>query len=240
MQTSFFTKNDVTRDEGFRKDVETLLTLPDDALARLPAHAATVMLAPSGRETENARELASQDLKVPRSHLDHALKLAQYFIRHFLKTGDAAADNPAGIAADLAHVLQLELQEERQAAIAGFFESLKRVAQDRAEKEIDRRTYAQSSLPLLESISTTVNYRVVFDEWFKVDSDIATYTPKCLGTIPLGIIQLGFDEEPIKQVFFQADRRTIRILIDHLRALEKELDVAREQLHLEEANDGCK
>ena len=225
-KSHLFSKVDLTRDEDFAKDIAVLAALEDNVLESLPEHAVHAWLAPSGRETEKVYDIASRELGVPRAQLDHTLKVSQFLIQSFLKKGEGKDDQPEDIVSDLEHIY--DLTPERHSSMLAFVERLQKLTRERVEPEARRKRYAQSSLPVLESIATTANYRLVYDEDFKVDTDISSFKPKCLGLIPVGIIELGFDSGPTGEVFFLADRRAIRLLIDHLKGLEKQLDAARE------------
>jgi hypothetical protein len=152
-------------------------------------------------------------------------------LREFLSGGEAYEDDPCDIASDFVEIDFVP--EEKRRVFAAFLEELKRLARTKVDEEQRRTRYAHSSLPVLSSIVTTANYRGVFGKEFETDDDVEAYTPKCLDAIPVAIIKLGFDEGPTKEVYFQADGRLIRLLIQQLRALEKHLDATRDYLRRE-------
>lgn len=234
MKSNLFSKRDITRDDEFKKDLDVVCSLERETLANLPEHAVMVLLAPSDRETDKAADTASTKLDVPRSDLDHALKFTDFFLKEFIASGDAHKDEPGELVGDLVKTLGLPEDKERDDALETLFGALKKRAAKEVERRMLRRKFAQSALPLLMSISTTVDFRAVFDETYEVGMDLNRFNPECFGTIPLGIVQLGFDEGLARQVFFQADRRSINLLIEHLQALQKQLDIAQRQLGLEE------
>jgi hypothetical protein len=235
MQSRFFQKNDLSRSEDFKKDTETLVALKPEVLGRLSTYVQSVRLARGDRETDIASEAAATALEVPRAQLDHALNLGQFFLREFLRSGDAFDDAPEKLVADLKQMVAIP--EEKVESVIGFFRDLKQLAEGKAEKEILRLRFAQKSLPVLKSITATVNYRAVFDDYFKVDTNIQSYAPKCIDIIPMAIINLTFDEGPTQDIYFQADGRTIGVFINHLRALQKEFEIVATTLPMKEGED---
>ena len=187
-KSQLFSKLDLSRDEDFASDIEVIGSLEKNVLDGLPERAVLAWLAPSERETGNICDVASRELGVPRAQLDHAMRFAQFLVRAFLKNGEAREDQPRDIVSDLEHIYALSAKN--RASVSKFIEHLKELTHQKAEPEAQRRRYAQRSMPVLESISTTANYRIVYDEDFKVDTEISSFKPKCLGVIPMGVIQL--------------------------------------------------
>jgi hypothetical protein len=227
-KSKLFSKLDMTRDENFGKDLRVLLSLTESAIAHLAGHAAKVWLARGDEETDMASDEASTKLKVPRAQLDHALRLSSFLLSKFLKDGEGYGDKPENIVSDLETNFEISFEEKRGALLT-LVKDLKNLAEQKGDMKV-RQRYALRSLPVLEVISTSADYRLVFDKKFGVTSEISSYQPKCLDAVPVAIIQLVFDSGPTKNVFFQADRRSLRLLIDYLRAVDRELDIGQRLL----------
>ena len=223
----------MTRDENFSKDIRVLSSLPKNVIEHLAEHAIEVWLAPSEPETEAVADRASRKLRVNRAQLDHVFRISNFLIVRFLKDGEGHDDEPDDIVLDLETTLDLSFEDKRD-SILSYVTELKKGVEQKVDMATNRKRYAQRSLPVLESISATANYRLVFDEDFGVRTRVSSYQPKCLDTVPVGIIKLAFSSGPTKEVFFQADRRAIRLLIDHLEAIDKQLDIARKHFDLQE------
>lgn len=234
MKSHLFSEVDLSRSEKFKKDFLVLSELAPDVIRRIPDFAVSITLAPSDRETDAAIDLAVEGLEVPRAKLQHALAVAQQFLFGFLPSGKAHKDTPADLLEDLNELFEMPEDDQRDRALSDFLAQLKDHALATVERSVLRMQYAHASLPNLKSVSFTVNFRAVFDETYKLGTDLDAYRPKCIGTIPVGVIQLRLDEGPTQDMFFQADRRAIGVLVDHLRALERQLDIAQRDLHLEE------
>ena len=77
------------------------------------------------------------------------------------------------------------------------------------------------------TISMSADYRLVFDKEFELGKEVSSHQPKCVDAVPVAIVHLAFDSGPTKNVFFQADKRMIHIMIDYLRVIDKELDIGQ-------------
>ena len=238
MKSNLFSKIDITRSEQFEKDMKVLMSLPSEVLNKLPEYCIEVWLARTEREEDKIADRTAEDLKVPRARLDHALAISQLFIKHFLKDGDARDDDPANIVADLVEPLGF-VPKERASDLSAFLLELKTLTQDRGEKNARRIRYSSSSLPVLRSISTSVDLRVVFDTEYTSDIDPKTFSPTCLGTIPIALIKLGFNEGPTGEVYFQADWQSLQMVMNHLQAVCKQFETAEKSiLGKEKKNNG--
>lgn len=224
-KSKLFSRLDVTRDEDFAKDIQVLSSLTNGTIERLAEHAVKVWLARSDEETDIAADEGSSKLKVPRAQLDHAFRLSNFLMSKFLKDGEGRDDKPENIVADMETIFGISFGEKRD-GILTLVKKLKSLAEQNADMKT-RQRYALRCLPVLKAVSTSADYRLVFDKEFGVTSEISSHHPKCLDAVPIAIVQLVFDSGPTKDVFFQADKRTLGILINHLHAVDKELDIGR-------------
>ena len=230
IKSKLFSRFDMTRDENFVKDLRVLLSLPNSAIEHLAGYAIKIWLARGDDETDMVADEASNKLKVPRAQLDHALRLSNYLMTKFLKDGEGYGDKPENIVADMETIFKISFEEKR-APFLTLVKGLKKLAEQKSDVRM-RQHYAIRSLPALKGISTSADYRLMFDKEFGVSSDISSYQPKCLDAVPIAIIRLAFDSGPTENVFFQADKRTLHILIDRLLAVDKELDIGRHRFGL--------
>lgn len=232
MKTKLFSTLDVKSDHDFDRDLKRLFGLTDEPLSQLPHYAEKLEVSKNDTERDNVRVLASKKTTILRSELDHALDATRFLLRAFYPNELAENDNPEDIVKDL---IDLDYIKENRADIFNKFfshlsESSKNIYYDVAR----RRTYSFATLPILVSVNSTVNYRVVFDTYFKVGDDVEKYVPKCEGTIPIGNIDIRLSEDaPQEHIFFQVDRYTLKSLSSHLLALEKEFETSNKYLHLD-------
>lgn len=237
MKSTLFSKNDYMEIDSFMKDMKKALALEPEILAKLPGLASRVLAASGGTAVAEIADEASGLLGVPRSNLDDCISITVFFLRKFAEADDAESDKPEDIASDVQELFKLS--EEKRITLIDYFNNIRELADKDVKLIILRKAHARSSLPNLVSITTTVNFRVVFDKYFKQGIDLNSFSPKCLGTIPIGIINLNLEDSPYKEISFQTDKKSLRWLIESLVALEKQIDLAQSQLGLTEvSSDG--
>ena len=237
MKSTLFAKNDYMGIDDFVKDMKKVLALGPEILAKLPGFASRILAASGRTAVDEIADEASELFGVPRSNLDTSIAVTSFFLREFTETGDAASDKPEDIASDVKEIFKLS--EEKRITLIDYFNTIREIADKEVGVIILRKAHARSSLPNLESITTTVNFRVVFDKSFKQGIELSSFSPKCLGTIPIGIINLNLEDSPYKEISFQTDKKSLRWLIESLVALEKQIDLAQSQLGLTEvSSDG--
>jgi hypothetical protein len=217
--------------QEFVDDIKKLFTLPPDSIIKLPGLALRV-LAASGYKIEGIADEASKELDIPRWKLDNNISITNFFIHEFTDDGNAALDQPDNVASDAQKLFNLP--DDLKPTTVDYFRQIKNLAASEAKLILLRKAYAKSSLPNLESVTTTINFRAVFNKCFNKDSDLVSFQPKCLGTIPIGIINLNISNSSKEKIFFQTDKKSLRWLIESLQALEKELETAQAYLSLTE------
>ena len=232
MRSNLFSKIDLMRIDTFSKDINVLLELNPEIISKLPEYAYESMAAPTNIETKQVYEKASKALGVPASKLQHAIDISEYFMRKFISDGEAETDTSEDIASDLQELIKFDKKIIEQ--LVKYFERIKQLAKEKADYLIKRRRHAQSALPSLKSISTVVDYRIVFDKNIEIGQSVDDYNPKCLGTIPVGIIELDLSGGNVEELSFQMDKKSIRLVIESLTALEKQINIAQQHFNLEE------
>lgn len=226
MKSSFFQKHDL--DTQFRQDMKTVLDAGPAVAARLPDFARNCLLAPTTRETERVCDRASSELGIPRVQLDRALSVTQFLLMQLTPEGDASGDDLHQLLDDLRELLSFD--DDKATTIRVLLEGLKKLAKPDLRVAILQRAHEQSALPILDSVDVEVDFRAVFDNSYKYDEDVSSYSPRFLGSIPLGIVRLKLDGAAQKDVFLQLNMRSLQILIDSLLALQKEVKVAETHL----------
>ena len=233
MRSKLFSKRDLTSSDAFVKDIGKLLGLSEEALKRLAPHACHAMVAPTEIEESKVRDQASEELVVPRRDLDQAIDVSGFFLKQFMPSGDAETDAPGDIVADMEQVFQAP--PEKREVLIQYLAHLKDWSESRGHRLLERRRSTRVAAPFVRGISAGVDFRAVFDRHFHSGDDIDAYSPTCLGTVPLGLVEIrltgGARDE---SVYFQVDKRSLRLLVEHLVALEKEMQVAEGSLNLKE------
>jgi hypothetical protein len=232
MKSNLFSKIDVMRIDEFSKDLNVLLGLGQEIVSKLPEYAYESMAVSTSTETERVYEEASKALGVPASKLQHAIDISEYFMRKFTSDGEAITDTSENIVSDLQELIKFD--KKRREELVEYFEKIKKLAKDKADYLIKRRRHAQSALPNLKSMATVVDYRIVFDKSIEVGQSVNDYNPECLGAIPVGIIELTLSGGNVEELSFQMDKKSIRLVVESLIALEKQIDIAQDHFNLEE------
>jgi len=187
-KSKLFSTLDLTRDENFAKDLGVFSSLPNSAIERLAEYALKLWVARGDTEKETAGDRASRELKVPRAHLDHALRLSTFLMSRFLKDGEGHNDKPENIVSDMETIFGISFGEKR-----GSFQTLVKGLKKLAEQKGDLKTrqdYTLRSLPVLTAVSISADYRLMFDKKFESGGDLSSYQPKCLDAIPIAVVQL--------------------------------------------------
>ena len=122
-------------------------------------------------------------------------------------------------------------------AFTQYFVKIKQLAGGDANKLIVRRRHAHAVLPNLLGITVRTDLRMVFEKYFEAGDSIDDFKSECYGAVPVGIIKLTISkQEGDEPIVFQADRKTVRWIIDHLTALDKQIDAAERYFKLKEVD----
>ena len=235
MKSRFLSKINLKKMESFSKDFMEFTTLPPEVILQLPEISLQTTLANTSNETSMLVEAAAEKLGIQESAIRSAIAVSEYLMRHFLWKGEAVSDDPNIIAQDL--VEMYELPKKFLDTLKEFLLRIKNLAEQQAELSIIRRAHAQSTLPNIKSLSTAVDFRAIFNEDFSVGQNLDDFSPQCYGVIPVGLIQLELSEGSKREFYFQASKKDIRLLIDCLRGLEKQIEIAKEKLNLKGENE---
>ncbi len=229
MKSNLFSIADMTDSESFSKDFKLLFELDAPILAKLPQYALEALEAPTRAETYNVHERAAEELGVPQSRLNGPLSIVRFFLRESAPRGEAESDSAQVLVDDLKELFGLP--QDKTEAVRSMLEDIRTKARDKVQLAVLRRGHAEKSLPTLESVSIATDIRAIFDEVYEYDKDVSHFAPKFMGTIPMGIIELTLADTRAPKVFFQVNKRTLQVLMDYLRALRKQIDIAEKHIN---------
>ncbi len=228
MLSKLLSTHDFANHDEFPKDVRALCDMSLDALARLPEYVVRAQLASTRAEADDVSECAASDLGFPKAQVDRAIDVARFFLREFTPRGEAEKDTPEAIVADLEEIFAIP--GEKKDAIRTLLQELQVRADDELRLALLQHAHAEETLPILEAVSTKVDFRAVFDEYYKYEEDVSGFSPAFLGTVPLGIVSLSIRGGEREKVPLQLSKRTLQILIDHLVALQKQMAIAEKHI----------
>jgi hypothetical protein len=229
MKSHLFTTEPMS--EEFSEDIEKLSEMEPEAIERLAEYVLESHEAPTRAETRQVSEVVAEALGVPLVTVGPALSVARFFLRMLSPKGEAESDDPETLVDDLKEMY--DLPDDKGEAVRSLLERLKVLAQDRVRLTQLRREHEEIALPTLAAVSVSAELRAVFDERYEYDKDVCEFSPKLLGTVPIGILRLRLMGGSTKDVFVQLSRKTLQILIDYLVALQKQIDLMEEKTHVE-------
>jgi len=236
MKSHLFSIVDLAHTEDFTKDIKLLFDLDPPTLAGLPEYALESLEAPTRAEAYNVYERAAEKLGVPQSLLTPAIRVARFFLRECSPKGDAESDAPQVLVDDLKELFGLP--EDKTEPVRSMLRDIKAKAMGgTVQLALLRKEHYESFLPILASVAVAADLRAIFDEQYEYDKDVSEFSPRFMGTIPVGIMELTLEHgrSKSKKVFFQVDKRTLQILLDYVLALQKQIDIAEKRITTKES-----
>jgi len=167
-------------------------------------------------------------LEIPRSGLEHALNVINFFAEALLS--DAIPNGDCDLWADDLDELGW-IDHASRPAFEALLDQLTSASSD-LQFQKRRRGAAGGVLPSFQSMGCTVEVRPIRKTIFRWGQDVAQYTPEILGTVMVASVHVGVDEGAVKDFYFQADDVAIDNIIDSLRAAKKEMAALGQFLNL--------
>lgn len=222
MKSRLLSKNPWLENEKFKDDLPKLLSINEQTISEFPLVIADVHLADTTADSDEIFLKAAAKLDVDESKLRSAFQVGGAFIVELSPEGDGRNDTVQDIVDDISQAMDLDQVQINR--LSRFLYSAKKIAEEKFYQSQKKKEYEQSGMPTLVGISGTINLRAIFDKQFKSNIDVADYSPKCEGITPVAILKLRLDpESPQENIFFQMTSREIRMMIDHLSSMEKQI-----------------
>ncbi|SDE25512.1 hypothetical protein [Kordiimonas lacus] len=232
MKSKLFSKKSWLEMDSFKDDIVKLLELSQDVLVQYPQVVVKIHLTRTSDEADVLYANASDLLKVEEAKLRSCFKVCGSFILVLAPDGDGASDNIDDVVDDISSALALS-DDDRQ-KLSAFLAVVRKVSQEDFHEAQRRKEYEVTGLPTLRGVSGNVNLRAIFDTHYKSSISIDNYSPKCEGLTAVAVLKMRLDEEsPLEHVFMQMTQKDIRFLIDHLEAMEKQMDALISYVDLE-------
>lgn len=223
MKSRLLNKNGWLDNKKFKEDLPKLLSLSEKVLSEFPSIIADVHFSNTNSEADEIFLNAAEQFDVDESKLRIAFQVGGAFIAELSPEGDGRNDIVENIVDDISEVM--ELDKEKVSRLSLFLQSAKHVAEEKYYKSQKKKQYEQSGMPTLVGISGTVNLRAIYEKQYESNEDVEDYSPKCEGITPVAILKLRLDSDsPIENIFFQMTAREIRMVVEHLISMEKQID----------------
>ncbi len=86
-----------------------------------------------------------------------------------------------------------------------------------------------STVPTFAGVSGAVDFRPIFDKPFGTNyiTNVEEYNPSCIGWVPVLVINFMRDDRSFDNITFQCSETQLKIIIDYLTSLKKDLEMAK-------------
>ncbi len=193
MKSLLFQRNDATREDSFKrgvfeKDLQVLLALPEKQLRRLPELMKAIIPIKNLKEKDDARDAAAKELALSKADFEHAYSVAGFFGEQYMPGGDAENDAPEAIAQDLTELglCPREAQPRLTLLLTGIREMIQK---DLATYILNEKAIRKGGVRLLQ-VSSSVQFRAVFEKEATFGDTSEEYHPKCIGFAPVATLHL--------------------------------------------------
>lgn len=215
-------------------DIKTVCVFPEKVIQKLPEISFNCFQTPSTLKQDKLIEEYATALKINMLELARANRFCKYLFRQFMQTDTSADDIIDVILAEL--LKQKSISDIEAAKLKSFMHELSSYKNKYAliAKEME---YSNNGLPSMRSISTSIDYRIIFNSEFKSTTNINEYNPICQGVVPVVIVRLTLDEGPNQEIYFQVNLNKFDILLNELKTVSKKIEAAKNYLGLENKKD---
>lgn len=223
MRTSLFNKF-VSLTDDFRKDLDTLWSLPPKQRDALIQPVTELMRAQTKGEYKQVLERAVADMDGDETTLLKSISVLRYLGSQW----NPARDTPEGFLDDVKKLSLFPSQKESEAGrfLISFLSALQN---DNVRRM--REMFANSVAPNFIGAEPVVDFRPVFDAPFGtgLSDRIDDYRPNLISWVPVVLVKINTDEGNA-ELFFQCQETELRRLIETLQASLIDLEVARKEL----------
>ena len=230
MKSRLFSENDPTENKDFSRDLKRFLSLTHSQLSSVCETAIEFTSVQFTDERQQIVRKLAAEIELDEYVITSALGIASYFMQIFIRP-DWAEEKAEDLAADL---LNSKLIEESQIeTVTRGLEELKRVAS--GAYFLGRRTEvtASDTLPNLTGLGYNVDFRAIWNHKRKSNEPVSSYTPKCLGAVPVVVVELRLKTGDESQVVnFQLSRADIDFIRDEFETVLRQIDIATDALGL--------
>lgn len=222
-KTNLFSTHRYKLDGEFPKDIKKLEKLSLEKKLLLPEYTLKVFSTGSKIEENNLIKKAVAELEVPESLFLDLRVLTLHFLNNLSKDEVGEKDSAIDLAHDLAELNYIESSSVDD--FIKFFQEVRNIASSDFEKSKEIRKTEIISLPNVTSITNSSNLRAVIKSRYKGEVTSDEYSPNISSFVPVATIELSLTDSSTtdKKVHFQVNKKSVDHLINHLKAVQKEL-----------------
>jgi hypothetical protein len=219
MKSKLFRDNP-TPTKSFSDDLTVLakLDISDEILEILPKSISQYILATDAKDEDKALEELRAKWKLPLQKLHAVLHAGGYFLRNM-----DIEDSTDDILDDLKTLVVIE--SEKLPKLRPFIDALRNEFQKTFADDILAFSSQRAGVKNITGITYVADLRAVTPGPSDIMAeDMDKYTPKMSCLVPVAILRLRLSDD--EQVVFQMNRKTLKVLQNALKSVEKELDQA--------------
>jgi hypothetical protein len=224
--STIFARIDIDKDKDFLKDLDIFSRIDIKSLNEFCSNIKEWLLDETEQDKEKFVEIISLKYDFTYNEAESAISFTRFLFRLFKPGGKAHESESAALVKDL--IKAEAIDEKRQNYFVKAFDIVKNCVDEDYLNAVEKEIYRTQGLPSLTDIHATVNLRGIIRNSYKTKDKIESYLPDITGTIPMATIELTFsDDTPHNHVFFQIDPKSLKKLINHFIAIEKDLDAIK-------------
>jgi hypothetical protein len=226
MKSRLFAQFDPHEAPDFERDLKRTLTLSPNQAQVVAGESAEFFLARTERTKDGLANDLARKTNAALGDVRSALKIFSFFLR-MLTQDKFSGDRPEDLFDDLQDG-EFVSSEQRATFIAGV-ETVKIVAVSSIE-DINRARTGAGITPSFELAETTVELRGIIKPDFEVGDKAESYEPRLMGFVPVVSLRILLDRGEPSEICFQCDEFQWNLLLEHIRATDKEFTLLRKEM----------
>lgn len=235
MKSDLMRRNDLAENDEFKRDLTRFFDISVEKREVLIACVIAVIKAYSDVEREKILTDAAESIGSPVAEVRSALAIGRFLTAGFIPESDIPVDDVSDLVDDFLEIEALTAEQQSDAVI--LLTSLRDAVREQLDLLLKERSHSQAIIPSLESIDGSIDLRMVFDKYFDSTMNLSDFHPKLLSAVPVLVVRLALSGEKNNEVVFQANPRTLQLLIEHLRSYQRQLNMACEHYSVEGTDD---
>lgn len=226
MKSDLMRRTDLADNDEFKRDLARFFGISSEKREVLIGSVIAIIKAYSDVDREKILAGAAESLGASVAVARSALAIGRFLVAGFIPEGDTPVDDVSDLCDDFLEIGAFPAEKKAEATM--LVASVRDAAVQKLDLLLKERSHSQSTIPNLESIDGSVDLRVVFDKYFDSTMNLSDFHPKLLSAVPVLVVRLALSGEKDNEVVFQANPRTLQLLIEHLRSYQRQLNMACE------------
>lgn len=214
----------------FRRDLSEFISLQKERQKIILDGLLPSRLARTTQEKKHLKEKIAKEVELNYVEVHGIMRILKFFLNRMLDS-DVPNEDYEKWADDLKEVSVLNGPEEIK-TFNELIEDIQIIALEQVDPEVKRRKTAQTSGPTLDSFSISIGLLPVNEEEYEMFSSSDEYAPNLIDTVVFATMKMSFNKGPLKNIFFNTEEADIDMMINVLRAAEKDMSALRKFLKI--------